>query len=98
MRVKQLVTFKMGNKKPVSKGKKEESTTGDWERSKCTRAELLNLVAQGLLQSEEMVQWKPSFRQFVPQEDVDQIVIFEHFVKTGLALPASDFFHGLLYH
>ncbi|RLN36213.1 hypothetical protein C2845_PM03G31750 [Panicum miliaceum] len=32
MRVKQLVTFKMGNKKLASKGKKDESTTGDWER------------------------------------------------------------------
>ncbi|RLN27635.1 orf3 [Panicum miliaceum] len=33
MRVKQLMTFKMGNNKPTSKGKKEESTTGDWERT-----------------------------------------------------------------
>ncbi|RLN42142.1 retrotransposon protein, putative, unclassified [Panicum miliaceum] len=52
----------MGNKKQASKGKKEESTTGDWER-----------ISQGLLQSEEMVQWKPSFRQFVPQKDIDHI-------------------------
>ncbi|RLN39117.1 hypothetical protein C2845_PM01G45100 [Panicum miliaceum] len=33
MRVKRLVTFKMGNKKQASKGKMEESTTGDWERT-----------------------------------------------------------------
>ncbi|RLM42088.1 hypothetical protein C2845_PMPSC048697 [Panicum miliaceum] len=98
MRVKRLVTFKMGKKKQASKGEKEESSTGDWERRKCTRADLLNLVAQVLLQLEEIVQWKPSFRQFIPKEDVDQIVIFEHFVETRLALPASDFFRDLLYH
>ncbi|RLN08712.1 putative polyprotein [Panicum miliaceum] len=98
MRVKRLVTFKIGNKKQANKGKKDDSPTGGWERSKCTRANLLNLVAQGLLQSEEMVQWKPFFRQYIPQEDVDQTVLFEHFVERGLALPASDFFRGLLYH
>ncbi|RLN08468.1 hypothetical protein C2845_PM11G06000 [Panicum miliaceum] len=53
---------------------------------------------QGLLQSEEMVQWRPSFRQFYPQEDVDQTVLFEHFIERGLALPASNFFRGLLCH
>ncbi|RLN12187.1 hypothetical protein C2845_PM09G10310 [Panicum miliaceum] len=63
------MTFKIGNKKQSGKEKKEETSTGDWERSKCTRVDLLNLVAQGLLQSEEMVHWKPSFCQFFPQED-----------------------------
>ncbi|RLM74116.1 hypothetical protein C2845_PM15G03830 [Panicum miliaceum] len=81
MRVKRLVTFKMGNKKQASKGKKEESTTGDWERSNCTRADLLNLVAQGLLQTEEMVQWKPSFRQFVPNKKESGV--------TGVSVMAS---------
>ncbi|RLM51074.1 hypothetical protein C2845_PMPSC038591 [Panicum miliaceum] len=72
MRVKQLVTFKMGNKKPASKGKKEESTIGDWER-----------IAQGLLQSEEMVQWKPSFCQFILQEDGKGKKYIEYLLPTN---------------
>ncbi|RLN03150.1 retrotransposon protein, putative, unclassified [Panicum miliaceum] len=88
MRVKQLVTFKMGNKKQVNKGKKDDASTDNWERNKCSHANLINLVMQGLLQSEEMVQWRPSFHQ---------TILFKHFVERGLALPASDFFRGLLY-
>ncbi|RLN29156.1 hypothetical protein C2845_PM05G21380 [Panicum miliaceum] len=91
MHMKWLVTFKMGNKKQESKGKKDNSTTGDWERSKCARANLLNLVAQGLLQSEEMVQWKPSFRQYVLQEDVDQGHVELHRCPaTNPDIPCAD--------
>jgi hypothetical protein len=93
----------MENKKAASKGnknKKEEeakSATSDWNYSKCFRNDLLNLVAEGLLQGQDVVQWHPSFRQLFPQENIDEIVLFLHFIERGLALPTFDFLHGLLY-
>jgi hypothetical protein len=93
----------MGNKKTASKenkNKKEQeikSVTSDWNYSKCSRNDLLNLVAEGLLQGQDIIQWRPSFRQFFPQENVDEIILFLHFIKRGLALAASDFLRGLLY-
>ncbi|RLM78698.1 putative gypsy-type retrotransposon protein [Panicum miliaceum] len=93
----------MGNKKAASKGdqkKKEEttrSTSSDWTYNKCSRNDLLNLVAEGLLQGKDVVQWRLSFRQPFPQENVDEIVLFQHFVERRLTLPTSDFFRGLLY-
>jgi hypothetical protein len=101
--VKTLVTSRMGNKKTASKenkNKKEQeikSVTSDWNYSKCSRNDLLNLVAEGLLQGQDIIQWRPSFRQFFPQENVDEIILFLHFIKRGLALHASNFLCGLLY-
>jgi hypothetical protein len=71
MRVKTLVTSRMGNKKVASKGdkmKKEEakSTTSDWNYIKCSRNNRLNLVAEGLLQDQDVVHWRPSFHQPFP--------------------------------
>ncbi|KAG2563076.1 hypothetical protein PVAP13_8KG361201 [Panicum virgatum] len=84
-----------GNKKEEQEQVKDPS--GEWSCSKCSRNILLNLVAEGLLQSQDLVKWHHSFRQRYPQENVDEIVMFYHFVKRGLALLASDFFRGFLY-
>jgi hypothetical protein len=93
----------MGNKKTTAKGdrhKKQEETktaNSDWTYSKCSRNDLLRLVSKGLLQEKNVVQWRLTFRQSYPQENVAKIILFQHFVERGLALPASDFFRGLLY-
>jgi hypothetical protein len=85
--VKTLVTSRMGNKKAASKrNKKEEEAkyaTTDWSYSKCSRNNQLNLVAEGLLQGEDVVQWYPSFRQPIPQENVDAIILFLHVLERG---------------
>jgi hypothetical protein len=93
----------MGNKKAASKGSKNnkeeqtKSATIDWNYSKCSTNDLLNLVAKGLLQGQDVVQWRPFFRQLFPQENVDEVVLFLHFIEIGLALPASNFLCSLLY-
>jgi hypothetical protein len=92
----------MGNKKTATKGdkrKKEEAKTANsnWIYSKCSRNDLLHLVFEGLLREKDVVQWHPSFHQPYPQENVDEIILFQHFIERGLALPASNFFRGLLY-
>jgi hypothetical protein len=68
-----------------------------WTYSKCSNNELLDLVYEGLLQGKNLVNWRPSFRQLLPMENVDEIVSFYHFSERGLALPTCSFFRGLLY-
>jgi hypothetical protein len=93
----------MVGKKGISKGKGKESkpvaTTGDGLRkSKCSNADLKALVDEGLLQSQEIIQWRADTRDKWPYEEADEIVLFQHFVEHGLALPMTNFFRGLLFH
>jgi len=50
------------------------------------------------LQTKEIVQRHPAQSEPAPFENVDEVVLFVHFIERGLALPASDFLHGLLYY
>jgi hypothetical protein len=43
-----------------------------------------------------MVQWRPAGKDESPYDLTGETVIFAHFVERGLALPPSNFFHGLL--
>jgi hypothetical protein len=45
----------------------------------------------------EIVQWRPATSDVRPYEGVKEIVIFQHFVKRGLAIPTCDFLRGLLF-
>jgi hypothetical protein len=53
---------------PSKFGKTDASAQETWRRSKCSEKDLLQLVAEGLLQEKEMVQWcltgKNSFRTY----------------------------------
>jgi hypothetical protein len=91
-----------GNKRGASKGKEKEckaaSTTGDeWKPSKCSK-NLHALVDEGLLQSKEVIQWRPATGDKRQYEGVDEIVLFQYFIERGLALPTSDFFRDLLFY
>jgi hypothetical protein len=79
--------------------KKEEAQppTGEWTYSKCFRHDHDRLVSEGLLQDKNLVNWRPSFREPFPMENVDEIITFYHFVERGLALPSFSFFRDLLY-
>jgi hypothetical protein len=57
----------------------------------------MNLVSEGLLQEKSLVNWRPSFRELLPMENMDEIISFYHFSERGLALPSCSFFRGLLY-
>jgi hypothetical protein len=71
MRVKKLVTTRMGKAKATAKGekhkKKEEAKLmeSDVSYSKCFRNNLFRLVKEGLLQEQHLVQWHPSFCDFI---------------------------------
>jgi hypothetical protein len=65
------------------------------DKSKCFEADLKALVDEGLLQSQEIIQWHPTTRDKRPYEEADEIVLFHHFVERGLVLLTSD---SLLFH
>jgi hypothetical protein len=79
------------------KGKESQPPSGEWTYSKCFNNELLNFVSEGLLQEKNLVNWRPSFCELLPMENVDEIILFYHFSEWGLALPSCSFFRGLLY-
>jgi hypothetical protein len=90
----------MAPKKLEIEGKKKEAqpSAGEWTYSKCSLTDLNRLVSEGLLQEKNLVNWRPSFREPFPMENVDEIVTFYHFAEQGLALPSCSFFRGLLYY
>jgi hypothetical protein len=76
MQVKRLVTNrsemapKRSNKED-GKGKESQPPSGEWTYNKCSNNDLLNLVSEGLLQGKDLINWRPSFRQSLPMENVD---------------------------
>jgi hypothetical protein len=59
--------------------------------------DLLALVNSGFLWEKEMDMWRAAAGNPYPMEkNPDEVHMFARFVECGLALPASDFFKGLL--
>jgi hypothetical protein len=83
----------MAPKKSEKEGKKKEAQlpTGEWTHSKCSLNDPNRLVSEGLLQDKNLVNWRPSFREPFPMENVDEIITFYHFAERGLALPSCSF-------
>jgi hypothetical protein len=69
----------------------------EWKKSKAKTEELLVLVNNGFLREKEMDMWRAAAGDPYPMEkNLDEIPMFKRFMERGLALPASDFFKGLL--
>jgi hypothetical protein len=69
----------------------------EWKKSKAKTEDLLALVNSGFLREKEMDMWRAAVGDPYPMEkNPDEIPMFARFVEGGLALPASDFFNGLL--
>jgi hypothetical protein len=69
----------------------------EWKESKAKTEDLLVLVNSGFLREKEMDMWRAAAGDPYPMEkNPDEIPMFARFVECGLALPASDFFKGLL--
>jgi hypothetical protein len=69
----------------------------EWKKSKMKTEDLLALVNSGFLQEKEMDMWCLAAGDLYPMEkNPDEVPKFARFVERGLALPASDFFKGLL--
>jgi hypothetical protein len=70
--------------------------TKEWKKSKMKTEDLLALVNSGFLR-EEMDMWRATAGDPYPMEkNLDEVPMFARFVERELALPASDFFKGLL--
>jgi hypothetical protein len=55
------------------------------------------LLNSGFLREKEVDMWRPAAGDPYPMEkNPDEIPMFTRFVERGLALPASNFFKGLL--
>jgi hypothetical protein len=59
--------------------------------------DLLTLLNSGFIREKEVDMWRAAAGDLYPMEKAeDEIPMFARFVERGLALPASDFFKGLL--
>jgi hypothetical protein len=69
----------------------------EWKKFKAKTEDLLALVNSGFLQEKETDMWCATAGDPYPMEkNPDEVPMFARFVERGLALPASDFFKGLL--
>lgn len=83
------------------KGKESRSvasTDDGWKTSMCFEADFKMLVDEGLFQSKEVIQWHATTGDKRPFVEVEEIVLFQHFVERGFARPTSDFLPGLLFN
>ena len=91
----------MAPKKFSARGKKaeKEATIADrWMKSKLSEAQISSLVDDCLLQPKEIIQWQSAEGDARPFEKVQEVVLFKAFVERGLAIPACDFLHGLIFY
>jgi hypothetical protein len=69
----------------------------EWKKSKTKTEDLPALVNSEFLQEKEMDMWHAAAGDPYPMEkNADEVPMFARFVERRLALPASDFFKGLL--
>jgi hypothetical protein len=69
----------------------------EWKKAKVKTKDLLALVNSGFHREKEMDLWRAATGDPYPMEQNPyEILMFARFTECGLALPASDFFKGLL--
>jgi hypothetical protein len=69
----------------------------EWNKSKAKTEDLLVLVNSEFLREKEMDMWRAAAGDpYLMEKIPDEVPMFARFVERGLALPASDFFKGLL--
>jgi hypothetical protein len=69
----------------------------EWKKSKVKTEDLLALLNSGFIREKEVDMWRAAAGDPYPMEKAeDEIPMFARFVERGLALPASNFFKGLL--
>jgi hypothetical protein len=73
------------------KGKESQPLSGEWTYRKCSNNELMNLVSEGLLQEKSLFNWRPSFCELLPMENVEKIISFDHLFERGLAICHTQF-------
>jgi hypothetical protein len=69
----------------------------EWKKLKAKTEDLLALLNSGFLQEKEVDMWRAAAGDpYLLEKNPDEILMFTRFAERGLALPASDFFKGLL--
>jgi hypothetical protein len=69
----------------------------EWKKSKVKTEDLWPLLNSGFIREKEVDMWRAAAGDPYPMEKAeDEIPMFARFAERGLALPASDFFKGLL--
>jgi hypothetical protein len=69
----------------------------EWKKSKTKTEDLLALLNSGFIREKEMDMWRAATGGPYPMEkSEEEIPMFARFAEHELALPASDFFKGLL--
>jgi hypothetical protein len=69
----------------------------EWKKSKAKTEDLLALLNSGFLREKEVYMWRAATgNPYTMEKNLDEIPMFTRFVERGLALPASNFFKGLL--
>jgi hypothetical protein len=69
----------------------------EWKKSKTKTEDLLALLNSGFIHEKDLDSWRAAAGDPYPMEkSEEEIPMFVRFTESGLALPASDFFKGLL--
>jgi hypothetical protein len=69
----------------------------EWKKSKVKTEDMLTVLNSGFIREKEVDMWRSAAGDPYPMEKAeDEIPMFTWFVERGIALPASDFFKGLL--
>jgi hypothetical protein len=69
----------------------------EWKKLKAKTKDLLALLNSGFIREKEVDMWRTAAGDpYLMEKNPDEILMFMQFVERGLALPASDFFKGLL--
>jgi hypothetical protein len=84
-----------GSSPPVSPPR--PNPNHEWKKLKAKTEDLLVLLNSGFLREKEVDMWRAAAGDPFPMEkNPDEIPMFTRFAERGLALPASNFFKGLL--
>jgi hypothetical protein len=69
----------------------------EWKKSKAKTEDFLVLLNNGFLREKEVDMWRAAAGDpYLMEKNPDEIPMFARFAERGLALPASDFFKGLM--
>jgi hypothetical protein len=69
----------------------------EWKKSKAKTEDLLALLNSGFIWEKEVDMWRAAAGDpYSMEKNEDEIPMFARFTKRGLALPASNFFKGLM--
>jgi hypothetical protein len=69
----------------------------EWKKSKAKTEDLLALLNSGFIREKEVDMWRAAAGDpYSMEKSEDEIPMFARFAERGLALPASNFFKGLM--